>query len=100
MSRAGWPPCSTSESARARAPRSPVRRASTSCWGSRSRAMWPVNLYGDDLGDALDAVLQDPLDPGLHRDRGGRARAARADQLDLDPAGLLVDRSQDHVAAI
>src|SRR5947209_2332691 len=101
MSRASTPPCSTSDTARASAPRSPPRSASTSCWGSRRRTMAAASyLDGDDLGDALDPVLQDALDAGLHGERGCRAGAARADELDLDPAGLLVDRTEDHVPAI
>jgi hypothetical protein len=54
----------------------------------------------DHLGDALDAILQDPLDPGLERDRRGGTRDARADELDLDHAGGLVDAVEDDVAVV
>src|SRR3546814_18078194 len=52
------------------------------------------------LGDAVDAVLQDPLDARLERDGGGGAAYARTYQLDLDHTGVAVHAAQEDVAGV
>src|SRR5205823_1717140 len=53
-----------------------------------------------DLGDALDAVLEDALDARLERHRRCGAAHTRTDELDRHDSGLLVHVVQADVAAV
>src|SRR5687768_398591 len=74
------PPSSTSE----------MRRPTASLWPSRARSTRvevsmvsrSSGLDRDDLGDARDPLLQDPLDPLLEGHRRDGAAVASAEELD------------------
>ncbi len=58
------------------------------------------SIAAADLGDPVEPVAEDALDPALQGGRADRARAAGALELDLDDAGHHVGRRKHQVAAV
>src|SRR3954453_1907831 len=110
--RADAPPRSTNDSSCASAAREPLRASSSSSAAGRSARGKTPNLQGqgcalelvvrliDDLGHALDTVLENPFDSRLQGDRRRRTAHARSDELDSDDATRLVDVVQADVTAV
>jgi len=65
---------------------------------STSTAGKALDLEGDDLGDARDALLEDALDPLLQRDRRDGTGLAGPEEADSD--GVSRNRLQADIATI